>query len=319
MIPAACSAGAVAPPAGLDIVIVTWNSGSIVQECLRSVARAAGHGVRVERVVLVDNASTVPPAVPPDLGLHVEVVRNERNRGFAAACNQGAGHGRADYLLFLNPDVVLGRDALAAPMAWLDDARHRRTGIVGIRLVDERGVTARTCARRPTRASFLAALLRLHHLARVFRTHLMAEWDHSHTREVDHVLGAFYMVRRAVFEALGGFDERFFVYFEDLDFSLRARDAGWTVQYLAAAEAVHRGGWTTGLHREDRLYHDWRSRVAFARKHFGRGTAAGTALVTALVDPLLRVGSGVRHRSWTEIQGSLRVCKSLIVGRHPLE
>jgi GT2 family glycosyltransferase len=124
-------------------------------------------------------------------------------------------------------------------------------------------------------------------------------------------------VRREVFEALGGFDERFFVYYEDLDFSLRVRDAGWRVLYVASARGVHRGGWATGRGRSVRLYHDWRSRVAFARKHFGPRTAAMVTGVTILVDPIARCASGLRHGSWAEIADLAVASGCLLLGRAP--
>ena len=78
-----------------------------------------------------------------------------------------------------------------------------------------------------------------------FPPHFLSEWAHDTIRSVDQVMGAFLMIRRPLFEALGGFDERFFVYFEDLDLSLRARELGWTSVYLATAQAFHRGQGTT--------------------------------------------------------------------------
>jgi GT2 family glycosyltransferase len=271
--------------------------------CLRSVlARVREAGLEpasTATVTVVDNASDVPVRVSAELAAGVRVVRNTENRGFAAACNQIARQGSAAAVLFLNPDVVLGPDSLRRAVNLLAAPGRERTGVVGIQLLDDEGRVTRTCARRPTAFRFLATLLRLPRLGRVMpRGHLLLDWDHRDSRAVDHVTGACYLVRRETYEALGGFDERFFVYYEDLDFSMRAADAGWEVWYLAEAAAVHRGGWTRGDARPARLAHDWRSRVLFARKHFGPLVAAIVGLITAIADPLIRVGAGLRRRSW---------------------
>jgi GT2 family glycosyltransferase len=306
--------------APLDVVIVCWNAGTSLRECLRSLETAQAEGAAIGRVVVVDNGSSTDPAEPGVSALPIQLIRNARNVGFAAACNQAAAESRADYLLFLNPDVVLGPGGLTASVSLLEDERHRDTGVVGIQLVDERGTVTRTCARRPRRLTFLASLLRLHRLwPGPLTSYLMLEWDHAASRDVDHVTGAFYLVRRAVFVALGGFDERFFVYFEDLDLSMRVRQAGWTIRYVAGVRARHRGGWASGDWRSVRLYHDWRSRAAFSRKHFGRATALATVILTALVDPLVRVAAGIARGAPGDVRDSLDVCLRLITGRPPRE
>ena len=97
-------------------------------------------------------------------------------------------------------------------------------GIVGIQLIDSNGHVARNTARAPSAQAMIGHSLGLDRLMpSVFPTHFVSEWAHDETRNVDQVMGAFFFVRRGVFEALGGFDEQFFVYYEDLDFSVRAR------------------------------------------------------------------------------------------------
>src|SRR6185503_16033407 len=104
----------------------------------------------------------------------------------------------------------------------------------------------RTCARFPTPGRFFAKMLGLDRiLPGIFPSHFMTEWDHATNREVDQVMGAFFLVRRSAYEALAGFDERFFVYFEEVDFALRARARGWSTYYLTQARAYHEGGGST--------------------------------------------------------------------------
>jgi GT2 family glycosyltransferase len=101
---------------------------------------------------------------------------------------------------------------------------------------------------------------------------------------VDHVIGAFFCVRRELFEDLGGFDERFFVYLEDLDFSLRARKTGRTAYYLADAAAFHKGGGTSEQVKAHRLFYSLRSRLLYAFKHFKRYQAWIISAVTMLLE-----------------------------------
>ena len=130
--------------------------------------------------------------------------------GFGPACNQGARAGQADFILFLNPDTVLHDDTLIGAVAALE--ADSRNAVVGIRLQEPSGTTQRSCARFPTLTSLLmrsTGLDRMPGLAPF--GYPMREWDHAESRDVDHVIGAFYLVRRDVFEQVQGFDERFFV------------------------------------------------------------------------------------------------------------
>lgn len=110
------------------------------------------------------------------------------------------------------------------------------------------------------------------------------------------------MVRRTTFESLGGFDERFFVYFEEVDFSYRARQAGWRSVYLADVQAFHAGGGTSNQVKARRLFYSLRSRLLYAAKHF---STAGTALVflaTLLLEPLSRSALALARRSWPALR-----------------
>jgi N-acetylglucosaminyl-diphospho-decaprenol L-rhamnosyltransferase len=278
--------------AKVDVVIVNWNAGRHLRECLESFSGVADDKVALHRIVVVDNGSTDGSLQQLDHlfdKLPLTLIRNTENRGFGVACNQGAAGSTADFLLFLNPDTRLIGGALEKPVVFFSTPDSQRVGIVGIQLVDAAGQVARSCARRPTAIAMMGRSFGLDRiLPSCVPPHFLSEWPHDATRTVDQVMGAFFMIRRSLFEALGGFDERFFVYFEDLDLSLRASELGWRSVYLATARAFHRGQGTTDAVKSRRLFYYYRSEILFAFKHFTWAAAVLVAATTLLVEPTTR-------------------------------
>ncbi|MEW6719239.1 MAG: glycosyltransferase family 2 protein [Thermodesulfobacteriota bacterium] len=289
----------------VDVVVVNWNSGRQLRACIESVLEF-GDGL-VGRIVVVDNGSTDDSLELGPAGGGVTVVRAGGNLGFAKACNAGAAGAAGDYLLFLNPDVRVLRGALAAVCRFMEGAGAAAVGICGVKLVGEDGKVQRGCARFPGWLHMLSIASGANALLpSLFPGHLMADFDHERSRAVDHVIGAFYFVRRGLFEELGGFDERFFVYLEDLDFSLRARKSGRAAYYLAEAEAFHKGGGTSEQVKAHRLFYSLRSRLLYAFKHFGRGQAWCVSAVTLLLEPFPRLLRAAARRSGAEALDTLR-------------
>lgn len=267
-----------------------------LRRCLDSLQNASRDGLELARVVVVDNASTdgsVEGLCYP--GLPLVLLRNSENLGFATACNQGASGGKSDYLLFLNPDVELRQDSLSTPVQFMEDPANHRTGICGIQLVGPEGHVARSCSWFPTPGGFWLKMLGLEGISKGFFLPLS---DHLESRQVDQVMGAFFLVRREVFQELYGFDEQFFVYFEELDFSYRAHRTGWRSQFLASAQAQHAGGGCSEQVKAARLFYSLRSRILYAYKHFGRLAATGVMIGTLFLEPFSRM-------AWAGLRGSL--------------
>jgi len=304
------------PAPSVHVVIVNWNSGSQLRECLGSFAAVAADDITLTRVSVVDNASTDGSCENLPATLPLAVIRNSQNRGFGAACNQGAAGSQADFILFLNPDTRLAAGNLEAPARYLGSPHHAMVGIVGIQLADESGHVTRNTARAPTVLSMIGTSLGLDRLGlAMFPRHFVSEWAHDDTRVVDQVMGAFFFMRRDVFEALGGFDERFFVYYEDLDLAERARQSGWSSVYLASARAFHRGHGTTSRATERRTFYYVRSKLHYARKHFGGSGALAVFAATLLLEPVARTVASPRTagetlrafaRVWNEVPAILR-------------
>lgn len=280
-----------APTPRLDIVIVNWNSGPQLRRCLESIMPADRSGFHLERVVVVDNGSVdASLSGINELDLPLTVIRLGLNAGFAAACNAGAAGSIAEYILFLNPDAALYRDSLAKPLAFLEAPENAGIGILGVQLVDDNGAVTRTCANFLRPRHIIAHTTGLNHLApKSFPHHFMIDFDHRSSRVVDQVMGAFFLMRRQVLDELGGWDERFFVYLEDVDLAYRARRHGWLSYFYAEVRAFHRGGGVSRQVKAARLFYSLRSRILYAFKHFHPGVAVMVLLGTLFFEPVTRI------------------------------
>jgi N-acetylglucosaminyl-diphospho-decaprenol L-rhamnosyltransferase len=298
----------------IDVVIVNWNAGPMLSACLRSITRALDPRFRITRVVVVDNASEDSSLELPDYDeLPLSILRNERNLGFAAACNQGAKDSPADYILFLNPDTELLDDSLTKPLIVMEQQAFAEIGILGITLIGDTGQVQRHCARFPTAWLMAGRSLGLDRLIpALVPPHFMTEWDHLETRRVDQVMGAFMLVRRSLFQRLGGFDEGFFLYYEDLDFSLRAKQAGAASLYFAEATCRHHGRGTTRADPGRSLALNLRSRLRYSVKHFGLLGRLAVFATTLAAEPLVRALQALARGSRRELRTISRAYSLLI-------
>ncbi len=297
-----------APRPLVDIIIVNWNSGVQLNQCVDSII---DYGFPlVDRIIVVDNGSTDGSESAVEALQSVTLVRAGVNLGFGAACNLGATHANSEFLLFLNPDARLFFDTLAKALNFLHRPDNERVGICGVQLVDEEGCIARSCARFPTVSGLVARAIGFDHfIPKLGPT--MSEWNHRQTREVDQVIGAFFIVRANIFEMLCGFDERFFVYFEEVDFSRRAWEKGWSSAYLADAQAFHLGGGTSRQVKAKRLFYSLRSRVLYAFKHFSLVGAIVVLLTTLFIEPMSRLVQAVGRFSWVSLRETLSAYRML--------
>lgn len=224
----------------LSIVIVNYNTSVDLDRCLESIERCPPRWEHA--VVVVDNASS-DPELPEIRRRHpgVRWIANSRNEGYSRGANIGMSAVDAEYHLVLNPDIVVLPGSLDALVDFAD--RTPKAGIVGPQLLNEDGTVQDSCRRFYT---LLTLLLRRTFLGKVWRDsaevdrHLMRDFDHASARPVDWVLGGCMLVRRRALERTGPMDERFFLYFEDVDWCYRMWQAGWDVMYAPDARFVHR-------------------------------------------------------------------------------
>jgi len=297
----------------IDIVIVNWNAGDLLKFCLKSIEKF--HGGVVSKVVVVDNASTDGSLQNLEaINIPLQIICNDENKGFGVACNQGTAICDAPYLLFLNPDTRIFECSLKKTLNFMEDDKNKKVGICGIQLVDKQGHVARTCAYFPSLLRFSAESIGLNKFPGLKgRGVHMADWEHDSTQIVDHVIGAFFFIRRSLFESLQGFDERFFVYLEDIDVSYRARLAGWETIYLSQAQAFHEGGGTSKQVKATRLFYSLRSRLLYGFKHFPAWQAWTLVVMTFVLELISRTVFSLLRGGFSDVMNTWKGYKMLYV------
>jgi N-acetylglucosaminyl-diphospho-decaprenol L-rhamnosyltransferase len=226
------------PPAQLAIVIVNFDSGDFLRNCIAQLRQAAP-GVECQ-VVVVDNASvdgSLEGVTTLDPG--VRIVVNPSNLGYGKACNLGAAATTAPFVCFLNPDIVAMQECFTVMLKAIE--ARPRVGVLGPRLNNPDGSRYPSCRVVPSIGvaighSILGLITSNNRFTRAYH---LNDSDNESEREVDWVSGAAMMMRREVFNQVGGFDEGFFMYLEDVDLCARVREAGWTALYYPGAVMMH--------------------------------------------------------------------------------
>jgi N-acetylglucosaminyl-diphospho-decaprenol L-rhamnosyltransferase len=227
----------------VTVAVVSWNTRELLLRCLRSLAPEA-HTGRAE-VWVVDNASSDGSAqAVREHAPWAQLLEAGENLGFGRAVNLVADRTRSEWLAAANADVALEPGALPALLAAGHD---RRVGCVAPRLVLPDGSTQHSVHPLPTVSFTLAFNLGLHRLSRRLADRLCLEgfWNPDRPREVPWAVGAFLLLRREAFDAVGGFDERLWIYAEDLDLGWRLRGRGWATRYEPPARVRHESGAAT--------------------------------------------------------------------------
>ncbi|HOJ20777.1 MAG TPA: glycosyltransferase family 2 protein [Armatimonadota bacterium] len=270
----------------LSIVIVNWNTRSLLRACLRSL-EAAGDLAGIEHEILViDNASADGSAEMTRQEFpRVTLIANESNLGYAAATNQGFAAARGESILLLNPDTEVPPGALRVLMETL--AAHPDAAAVAPRLVDPDGTVQRSVRGFPAPWALLAelsGLARLFPRCRCLGAYRMRYWNHDDERRVDQPMASCLLIRREALEAVGPMDEEFPIFGNDADWCYRAWAAGWSIYFTPRAEIVHHGGASTSQVRRAMFRETERGLTHFYRKHYrGRAGVLGYLLALAAI------------------------------------
>ncbi len=264
----------------LSVIIVTRNTCAFTCAAVRSVFESADK--LIKEVIVVDNgstdqtASTIAKEFPA-----VKYLHSEKNLGFARANNLGAKAAQGKLLLLLNSDARLQAESLSRASSWV--RAHPEVGVAGAQLLNPDGTKQNSIANFPSLAT---ELLNKSLLRRVFPKKFPGkERKFSEPTEVASVIGAFFLVPRSVWESLGGFDERYFFFFEETDFCLHVWRKGLKVFHLPEVQVWHEQGKSASQWSVQARIEYWRSRYSYFRKN--NSAAAVVALRGGL---LLRLG-----------------------------
>lgn len=268
----------------LSIVIVTYNSEQTISSCLTALGDALQE-VSDAETIIVDNGSTDTTVTTlAKSPIEIRVLKNAVNRGFAVAANQGARASHGKLLLFLNPDCIVRRTTLRDLLVIYQNVN--KSSIIGIQLISPDGVRIPSFWKIPTLPRLILDSLLPYKLSLHAMSHTL-----SKPSIVDSVTGACLLIPRVTFESLGGFDERYFLYYEDVDLCYSARRAGIPVYGVPTIVAVHYVGKSFGTNTEQLFRHLYRGKILFAQKYFSHAQAIIASL-------LIRLGIGLRAVSY---------------------
>lgn len=275
----------------LSVIIVSWNVADLLAACLKSLEGSAGD--YQTEIIVVDSASTDDSAVRVMRDFpHVRLIAQPENLGFSRCNNIGLAAAAGRHILLLNPDTEVYDDALAQMIAYLDS--NPQIGIVGPHTLNTDGTTQSTRRRFPdVKLAFFEStwLQPLAPKAWLDDFYITQPPDNA-IFEVDWVQGSALMARQEVYARIGGLDTDYVMYFEELDWCKRAKDAGWRVVYLGTAQITHHGGKSTEQVASRKHIHFQESKLRYYRKYHGHVVtlALRLFLLTSYVWQVIREG-----------------------------
>ena len=251
-----------------SIIIVAYNSCDFIPACLKSI-RDACENVDAQ-VIVLDNGSE-SPILPEIKAFFPEVLwlDSKENLGFGKGCNLAEKQATKPYLFFINPDTVVSRDSFTKVLDFMEE--HPESGTVGCRILNEDGSLQWACRRSfPTIVSAVSKTIGLAALFpknKTLASYNMTYADPDEVTEVDAISGSFFCMRRDLYEKLGGFDEDFFMYGEDLDLCFRAKVAGCKNYYTPSTNILHFKGQSCRTRRWGSYVDFYKAMLIFVKKH----------------------------------------------------
>ena len=294
----------------VSVILLTRNTCQQSREAIESVLSSTD--TLAKEIYVVDNGSTDETSETlPRLFPQIRYSRMERNLGFARGVNFAAREATGEFLLLLNSDARLTPDALQLAVDWLRS--HVRYGVAGAQLYSPGGSKQNSVANFPSLAT---ELLNKFLLRALWPSRYPGkEQDYREPLEVESVIGAFFLVRRSVWDQLGGLDERFFFFLEETDFCLRARKAGFSTVHLPQVRVTHGQGQTAKQNLAGARIEYWKSRYAYFAKHHGlaiRAALRAGLLLRLLFDfaasavlTALTLGQSRRWRKKSAVYGAI--------------
>lgn len=271
----------------VSVVIVTYNSGEYITRCLESIYKQTKKNIF--ELIIVDNASSDSTvSIVKQHFPKANIIKNEANKGFGAANNQGAKIAKGRFILFLNPDTELISDAISI---FLSTCNLQPATCLGGRQVNSSGKDAFSFGNFPSILQLIGDVGFRRLYPRYYKNKLSPACvvDFSEPQEVDYVSGAALFIRRDVFEKVDGFDESYFMYYEEVDLARRLQVAGYKLQVVPSATIVHHESLSTSNHSGFN-YQKYgmleKSKYLYFKKHYGTwiaGIAKCIQLITLLL------------------------------------
>lgn len=300
----------------VSVIVVSWNTRDLLEACLRSVQRDDETTTR--EVIVVDNGSSDGSAdLVRETFPETRLIANAENRGFATANNQGIAVAAGRYCFLLNSDAEIEPGALRALVVYAD--AHPEVGIAGPQLRFPDGRLQPSGGRTPTPGWTVLTQLGIARL--LGRARYGTRRDYTRPAQVDEVSGAAMLIRRAVIDKIGGLDDGFTWGYEDVDYCLRARRAGWRVHYVPSAQVLHHWGGSRRVAPAPTVLRAIAGEQRYFRMHFGprraglvlAGTTASHAMKLAAFGAMGLVRPPARGRArveWQVLQGIRRAARS---------
>lgn len=238
----------------LSIITINYNTKDLLRDCLQSI-KESNLDKHSYEIIVVDNNSADDLTVMAKEELNnVTLIQNKENLGFAKANNIGIRKARGRYLLFLNPDTKVTKNAIKAVLNYMEE--NKDVGVASPRVELANGELDEGCHRgfpTPWNAfAHFSGLGKLFSKSKLFSGYRMGwQLDNPAPHEVDSVVGAFYMVRREAGEEIGWWDEDYFWYGDELDFSYRLKKAGWRIVYIPSEKILHYKGASSGIGKSE--------------------------------------------------------------------
>lgn len=251
----------------IDIVIVNFNSSDYTINCINSIY-ASGEPLKL-RIIVVDNGSYDYPDRIKQTFPDIDLFINKQNHGFAKAVNFALAQSDSDTAILLNPDTDIYDGFFSKALRYLD--AHKDIAIIGPQVLDDDGVVQGSARRFPNVLTSIfgrrSPLTRLFPNNPVTKREFVCFNGNGAPMDVDWVSGACMVVRKKAFEQVGGFDERFFMYWEDTDLCKQLKSAGWRIVYLPEAQIFHHTGVSSDTEPILSIYHFHRSCFLLCKKH----------------------------------------------------
>ena len=266
----------------LSICVVNYNSGKLIEACLDSIVRYPPS--YPYEVIVIDNNSLDGSQVAVKAYLHTSLIQNTDNLGFAKASNQAFHIATGEYLLILNADTEIKPNALDQLLACGD--ANPQAGLISAHLVNSNGTTqvgfnVRKFPDLKTAIVQLSLLDELWPNNPLTNSYMCLEFDYTRLQSVDQPAASALLYRRATLNEVGGFDERFVNWFNDVDLCKRVQDSGWKILFCPSAKIMHHGGMGgSSRHMTDIVCENYRSQRLYYFKHFGSN---GYKIVSACV------------------------------------